>query len=48
MKPRIVVGVDGGGTRTRVAVATEEGTVLGTGESGPGNYHDVGIDEVKG
>jgi glucosamine kinase len=48
LKPRIVVGVDGGGTRTRVAVATEEGTVLGTGESGPGNYHDVGIDEVKG
>jgi N-acetylglucosamine kinase-like BadF-type ATPase len=44
---QIVLGIDGGGTNTRVAVATTTGRVLGIGQSGPGNYHDVGIDSVK-
>jgi N-acetylglucosamine kinase-like BadF-type ATPase len=44
---RIVLGVDGGGTRTRVALATEAGRVLGVGQAGPGNYHDVGPEAVR-
>ena len=38
----IVAGADGGGTRTRVALASVEGRLLGIGEAGSGNYHDVG------
>ncbi len=44
--PRVVIGVDGGGTRTRVAVVTESFECLGIGESGSGNFHDVGADVV--
>lgn len=33
----LYLGVDGGGTGCRAAVADEEGRVLGTGESGPAN-----------
>ena len=40
--PTVVCGVDGGGTSTRVLVATLEGEVLGEGRSGSGNLHDVG------
>ena len=36
------MGVDGGGTSTRVVIAALDGTVLGTGEGGSGNLHDVG------
>jgi N-acetylglucosamine kinase-like BadF-type ATPase len=39
---QIVIGVDGGGTRLRAAIATEEGELLGIAEAGSGNYHDVG------
>jgi N-acetylglucosamine kinase-like BadF-type ATPase len=42
----IVAGVDGGGTSTRVALCSLDGEVLGVGESGPGNYHNVGIEAV--
>ncbi|MFG0315766.1 MAG: N-acetylglucosamine kinase [Planctomycetota bacterium JB042] len=42
----VVLGVDGGGTRTRVAIAERSGRVLGVGESGPGNWHDVGVEAV--
>lgn len=38
----LVAGVDGGGTRTRVAVATAAGELLGIGEAGSGNLHDIG------
>ena len=38
----IVAGVDGGGTRTRVSLAEVDGTFLGFGDAGSGNYHDVG------
>jgi N-acetylglucosamine kinase-like BadF-type ATPase len=38
----IVVGVDGGGTHTRVALLRGDGVVLGTGEGPSGNLHDVG------
>lgn len=39
----LVVGIDGGGTRTRAAVVNESGQVLGLGMAGPSNYDDVGI-----
>jgi N-acetylglucosamine kinase-like BadF-type ATPase len=38
----IVAGVDGGGTRTRVSLAEVDGTFLGYGDAGSGNYHDIG------
>jgi N-acetylglucosamine kinase-like BadF-type ATPase len=44
---QIVIGVDGGGTSTRVALATHQGEVLGIGKAGAGNYHDVGVDAVR-
>jgi N-acetylglucosamine kinase-like BadF-type ATPase len=39
----LVLGVDGGGTRTRAALVSECGEVLGLGTAGPSNYDDVGI-----
>ena len=44
---QIVIGVDGGGTSTRVALVTDQGDVLGIGTAGAGNYHDVGIKAVR-
>jgi len=44
---QIVIGVDGGGTSTRVALATAGGEILGVGSAGAGNYHDVGVDVVR-
>lgn len=40
--PRFIIGVDGGGTKTVALVATTAGKVLGRGEAGPSNYHNVG------
>jgi N-acetylglucosamine kinase-like BadF-type ATPase len=40
---RIVLGVDGGGTKTEAVVADERGTVLGVGTSGASNWEDVGL-----
>lgn len=47
MNEQIVIGVDGGGTRLRAAIATARGVLLGFGEAGSGNYHDVGADQVR-
>ena len=47
MSKQIVIGVDGGGTSTRVALATDEGNILGIGMAGSGNYHDVGAEVVR-
>ncbi|MBS3647766.1 N-acetylglucosamine kinase [Pseudaminobacter sp. 19-2017] len=33
----LVIGIDGGGTNCRAAVATADGTILGRGKSGPAN-----------
>jgi N-acetylglucosamine kinase-like BadF-type ATPase len=38
----VVVGIDGGGTSTRVLLVDGEGQRLGEGRSGSGNLHDVG------
>jgi len=42
MSDRVVCGVDGGGTSTRVVLLEETGRILGQGTSGPGNLRDVG------
>jgi glucosamine kinase len=43
----IAAGIDGGATRTRAALTTEEGTVLGIGIAGPSNYDNVGIETAR-
>jgi glucosamine kinase len=47
MDNQIVIGVDGGGTRLRAALVSTTGELLGRGEAGSGNYHDVGVDAVR-
>jgi glucosamine kinase len=43
----LVIGVDGGGTKTQAAVAARDGRILGQGWGGPSNYHDVGEDAAR-
>ena len=40
----LVLGVDGGGTKTHALIADDGGGVLGFGISGPSNWEDVGVD----
>ena len=42
-----VLGVDGGGTRTRVAAVGVDGRVLGIGIAGSSNYDDVGKEAAQ-
>lgn len=42
-----IVGVDSGGTKTKSVIVDSHFTILGTGESGSGNYHSVGKDQAK-
>lgn len=44
---RLVLGIDGGGTKTTALVMNEQGTVLSTGHSGPSNYDDIGLETTK-
>ena len=44
---QVVVGFDGGATKTKAVIATVEGKVLSSGLGGPSNYHVVGIDGAK-
>lgn len=39
--PKLVLGVDGGGTKTLAAIADENGRVLGIGRAGPANHDDA-------
>lgn len=41
---RVVLGIDGGGTKTRCLVADLDGQVLGEGAAGPSNYQAVGLE----
>ena len=38
----LYLGLDGGGTKTRVLVGDERGRVLGRGVAGPSNFGSVG------
>ena len=40
----VFVGVDGGATKTLAVSADARGNIIGVGESGPSNYHVVGLD----
>ncbi|MEM0226314.1 MAG: BadF/BadG/BcrA/BcrD ATPase family protein [Thermofilaceae archaeon] len=44
MPGKLRVGVDGGATKTLAVAADERGNVIGVHESGPSNYHVVGLD----
>lgn len=39
---RYVIGVDGGATKTVALIGSENGKILGRGDSGPSNYHNIG------
>jgi N-acetylglucosamine kinase len=39
---RYVAGVDGGASKTVALVGTQDGRILGRGEYGPSNYHNIG------
>ena len=39
----IIVGVDGGGSKTHALALDEKGTVLGSGAGGASNYHSIGL-----
>jgi len=41
-RERYVLGVDGGATKTVALIGTEHGRILGRGQSGSSNYHNVG------
>mgnify|MGYP003631476287 FL=1 len=43
----LVAGIDGGGTKTRIVLLDITGRVLGAGESGPGNLHDMGPERTR-
>lgn len=47
MSEEVFIGIDGGGTRLRAALVSSSGELLGLGEGGSGNYHDVGADKVR-
>ena len=40
---KIFLGIDGGGTRTRAVLVDAAGHLRGEGESGPANYHNIGM-----
>ncbi|MEM0016123.1 MAG: N-acetylglucosamine kinase [Saccharolobus sp.] len=42
----ILVGVDGGGTKTVSIAYTCNGEFIGKGYAGPGNFHNVGVEEA--
>ncbi len=42
----ILVGVDGGGTKTSAIAYTCSGNLIGKGLGGPGNFHNVGVEEA--
>ena len=39
----LIIGVDGGGSKTTAILATVDGTILGRGQAGPSNYHAIGV-----
>ncbi|MEP7060218.1 MAG: BadF/BadG/BcrA/BcrD ATPase family protein [Actinomycetota bacterium] len=41
--PRVVLGVDGGGSKTHAVVASMDGRVLGAAVRGPSNWEEIGL-----
>ncbi|PTY06213.1 hypothetical protein DB347_12255 [Opitutaceae bacterium EW11] len=46
--PAFYAGIDGGGSSTRVLIASEDGSVAGQGHAGPCNPNSVGIQAAAG
>lgn len=44
---RYVVGVDGGASKTVALIGGEDGKILGRGESGSSNYHNIGASAAQ-
>src|SRR5258708_22844667 len=42
----IILGVDGGGTKTHALAMNEHGMIIGRGMSGPSNYHILGLENA--
>jgi len=42
----LYLGIDGGGTTTRAILVEASGRILGLGQGGPSNYHNVGLEEA--
>ena len=47
MASRIVIGIDGGGSRTTACAMDASGAVLGASDAGASNVHVVGLDEAE-
>ena len=45
---QLVIGIDGGGSRTRAYLAKASGEVIGTGEAGTSNPVVSGLDAAEG
>ena len=45
---QFILGVDGGGTKTRAVIADLKGNVLATGLAGPGNFQGIGKTAAQG
>jgi N-acetylmuramic acid 6-phosphate etherase len=43
MRMQLILGIDGGGSSTRAAIADSSGKVLGIGQAGPSNYQSIGF-----
>jgi glucosamine kinase len=43
----ILVGVDGGGTKTHALALNEHGEILGKGLGGQSNYHQIGLQRCE-
>ncbi len=45
--PRIYIGVDGGGSKTRAVAVNEHGLEIGRGSAGSSNYRAVGVEQAQ-
>ena len=43
----IIVGFDGGGTKTKCVIGNEKGEILGEGSGGIGNYDTSSVEIAK-
>jgi N-acetylglucosamine kinase-like BadF-type ATPase len=44
---RLLAGIDGGGTHTRLALVQDDGTLLAYAEGGPCGFTDIGLDRAR-
>ena len=42
----MIIGIDGGGTKTTAILASERGHILGVGKAGPANYQVIGVEKA--